>query len=518
MMTLAEPPADRPVQIRNGPDLRPHAIIIGSGFGGLAAAVRLGAKGYRVTVLERLPAPGGRAIVHRQDGFTFDAGPTVLTIPHLFEELWALCGRNLAHDVPLHPVTPFYAIRFDDGSVFRYTGDPTAMRAEVARFSPADVEGFDRFVAYTEALCVTGFDRLGDQPFLKFTDMLAIAPQLLKLGGHRSVYATVSRFFRDPKLRQVFSYQPLLIGGNPFSASAIYAMIPAIERRWGVWRAQGGTGALIAGLVRLIHGQGGTVRLNADVAEILVENASAKGVRLTDGETLHASLVVSNADTANTYRELIAPHVKRGWRPERMEMARHSMSLFVWYFGTDRQYKEVDQHTIALGPRYKGLLDDIFHRRRIAPDMSLYLHRSSHSDPTLAPAGCDSFYVLCPVPNLSGGQDWETEAEPLRLRVQARLEATLLPGLSRHIVTSRLMTPRDFETRLRAYKGAAFSLEPVLTQSAWFRPHNAAEGIANLYLVGAGTHPGAGVPGVLSTARALDRLIPHAQPASRVHA
>jgi phytoene desaturase len=489
---------------------RPRAVVIGSGFGGLAAAVRLGARGYRVTVLERLDAPGGRAYVHRQDGFTFDAGPTIVTAPFLFEELWRLCGRRLADDVDLRPVTPFYRVRFHDGKVFEYTGDAAAMRAEVARFSPADVAGYERFMAMSEAIYRVGFERLGHVPFGSWRDMARIAPDLLRLKGYRTVHGLVSGFVKDPRLRVVLSFHPLLIGGNPFSATSIYALIAHLERRWGVHFAMGGTGSLVRGLVGLVEGQGGEVRCGREVAAITVEGRRAAGVRLASGEEVPADVVVSNADPAWTYRHLLPPGARRRWTDRRIERARYSMSLFVWYFGTRRTYPGVAHHTIMLGPRYKELLADIFRRKVLADDFSLYLHRPTATDPSLAPEGCDAFYVLSPVPHLGSGTDWAGAGEAYRRAIERHLSATLLPGLEREVVTSRTLTPQDFRDRLLSFRGAAFGMEPVLTQSAWFRPHNRSEEVERLYLVGAGTHPGAGLPGVLSSARVLDTVVPDA--------
>jgi phytoene desaturase len=504
MLTLAD---DH--RVTHEGDRRPHAAIIGSGFGGLAAAVRLGARGYRVTVLERLTQAGGRARVHRQDGFTFDAGPTIVTAPQLFEELWQLAGRRLSDDVTLVPMDPFYRIRFADGTSFAYSGDPERMRAEVARFAPEDVAGYERFMAHSRAVCRIGFEQLGHVPFDTIGTMVRIAPDLLRLSGHRSVHDVVARFIRDERLRTVFSFHPLLIGGNPFRASAIYCLIADLERRWGVHFALGGTGRLVDGLVRLIRSQGGRVRLGADVARIRVEAGAATGVELARGETVAADLVVSNADSAVTHAQLL-PEAQR-WSPGRYRRARSSMGLFVWYFGTKRCYPAVDHHTILLGPRYRGLLADIFDRKVLAEDASLYLHRPTATDPSLAPAGCDAFYVLAPVPNLAGGQDWHALAEPYRNRIAQILETSVLPGLSEALVTSKVTTPQDFQDDFLSYRGSGFGLEPVLTQSAWFRPHNRSGSIRNLYLVGAGTHPGAGLPGVLSSARILDSVVPDAR-------
>ena len=492
------------------PRTPPHAVVIGSGFGGLAAAVRLGARGYRVTVFERLDAPGGRAYVYRQDGFTFDAGPTIITAPFLLEELWSLCGRRLADEVELRPLAPFYRLRFNDGVTFDYHGDAARMREEVTRLAPDDVAGFEEFMRRSEAIYRVGFDRLGHLPFDSLLDMVRIAPQLLRLGSYRSVYQLVQSLVRDERLRTILSFHPLLIGGNPFTTTSIYALIAFLERRFGVHFAMGGTGKLIQGLVGLVTSQGNTVHLNQEVSVIRVRAGRAVGVQLTNGEEVSADVVVSNADSAWTYRHLLPRAARHRWSDRRIERARYSMSLFVWYFGTRRRYEDVAHHTILLGPRYRGLLTDIFERKVLPEDFSLYLHRPTASDPSLAPPGCDAFYVLSPVANLAAGIDWASRAEPYRRTIEAHLERTLLPGLSGQVLTSRVLTPQDFQDRLLSFRGAAFGLEPVLSQSAWFRPHNRSEDVAGLYLVGAGTHPGAGVPGVLSSARVLDTVVPDA--------
>ena len=489
----------------------PHAVVIGSGFGGLAAAVRLGARGYRVSVFERLDAPGGRAYVYRQDGFTFDAGPTIITAPFLLEELWRLCGRNLSDDVELRPIAPFYRIRFDAGETFEYSADAEAMRAEVARFSPGDVAGYDRLMRISESIFRVGFEKLGHLPFDSWRDMLRIVPQMLRLGSHRSVYELVAREIQDPRLRVVFSFHPLLIGGNPFTTTSIYALITFLERRWGVHFVMGGTGKLVEGLVSLVTGQGGRVHLNSQVDSIRVRDGKAVGVRLASGAQVDADVVVSNADPVWTYGHLHPEGSHGGRRTGRhIDGASYSMSLFVWYFGTRRRYDDVGHHTILLGPRYRELLADIFERKILAEDFSLYLHRPTATDSSLAPRGCDAFYVLSPVPHLQSGVDWKVTAEPYRRAIAAHLEETLLPGLQTQLATSRVLTPLDFQDRLLSFRGAAFGMEPVLSQSAWFRPHNRSEDIEGLYLVGAGTHPGAGVPGVLSSARVLDRVVPDA--------
>ena len=486
----------------------PHALVIGSGFGGLAAAIRLGARGYRVSVVDKLEGPGGRAFVYRQDGYTFDAGPTIVTAPFLLEELWALCGRTMSDDIDLREITPYYRIRFDDGEHFDYSGDHEAMKREIARFSPDDIAGYERFLAVSERVYAVGFDKLLNVSFDRLWKMARRVPELAFVQFYRSVHGLVARYIKHPKLRQVFSFHPLLVGGNPYSTTAVYTLIAHLERRHGVHFAMGGTGAIVDGLTGLIEGQGGSLRFNAPVEEILVEEGDACGVRLASGETIRADIVVSNADSAFTYRHLVPPRYRKRWTDRRIERAKYSMSLFVWYFGTDRRYEDVPHHMILLGPRYKALLKDIFDAKVLAEDFSLYLHRPTATDPSLAPQGCDAFYVLSPVPHMGAGIDWTSKAETYRQAIAKSLAETVLPDLESHVSTSRMLTPLDFRDRLSSINGAAFGLQPILTQTAWFRPHNRSEDIGRLFLVGAGTHPGAGMPGVISSAKVLDEVVP----------
>ncbi|HEY0789664.1 MAG TPA: phytoene desaturase [Chthoniobacterales bacterium] len=486
---------------------KPKAAVIGSGFGGLAAAIRLQARGYDVQVFEMRDKAGGRAYVYEQDGFTFDAGPTIITAPFLLEELFTLSGRNIADYVQIVSCDPFYRIVFPDGRRFNYTGDEARIVGEIEKFNPADVEGYRAFVRHSEAIFKRAFLDLADQPFTTFWDMVKIAPDLIRLRSHKSVYRLIAQYIRDEQLRQVFSFHPLLIGGNPFQSSSIYAMIHFLERKWGVHFAMGGTGAVVKALVRVFEEMGGTIRLNARVGRINVERGKAVGVKLVSGEEYPCTIVVSNGDTANTYRKLIAPEWRRKWTDARLERMRYSMGLFVLYFGTDRTYPDLAHHTIILGERYGELLKDIFSRKVLADDFSLYLHTPTRTDPSLAPPGGESFYVLSPVPNLRGKVDWETVKHGYADKILTALER-LCPDLRKHVVTQRIMTPLEFESDLDAYAGSAFQFEPVLTQSAWFRPHNVSEDVKGLYFVGAGTHPGAGLPGVLSSAKLLDRVVP----------
>ncbi|MFP5356445.1 MAG: phytoene desaturase family protein, partial [Gemmatimonadota bacterium] len=392
-------------------------LVIGAGFGGLAAAIRLRAQGHQVTILEKRDKPGGRAYVFEQDGFTFDAGPTIITAPWLVDDLYALCGRRTADYVQLVPLDPYYNVRFEDGSVFHYNGDMDALARQVRAFNPDDVEGFRRFSASTERIFEKGFELI-DQPFHKVASMLKVVPDLVRLQAHKSVASYVNQFIRDERLRQVFSFHPLLIGGNPFSSTSIYALIHHLEKKWGVWFAMGGTGALVKGLATLFTDIGGDLQLEREVQEIVVDERTrrATGVRLADGEWLPADAVVSNGDVAFTYMRLIAPRHRRVNTDARLARKQYSMSLFVTYFGTDRKYEGVAHHEILMGPRYRELLHDIFDRKVLSDDFSLYLHRPSATDPSLAPPGCDCWYVLSPVPHLGGATDWRATAGAYRDR------------------------------------------------------------------------------------------------------
>jgi phytoene desaturase len=483
-------------------------VVIGSGFGGLSAAIRLQAQGHEVTIVEKLDRPGGRAYVHEQDGFTFDAGPTIVTAPWLIEELFELAGRRMADYVTLVPLDPFYNIRFEDGTVFRYNADRERLIEQIRALSPGDVAGYERFAARTQEIFRAGM-ALIDQPFTRVRDMLRVVPDLVRLRSHESVAQYVGRHIRDERLRQVFSFHPLLVGGNPFQTTSIYTLIHTLEQQWGIWFAMGGTGAIVRALARLFEELGGEIRLSTEVREITVDPATrrATGVRLATGALLRADAVVSNADVAFTYLRMVPAWARRKNTDGRVRRMRYSMSLFVLYFGTDRKYEEVAHHEILMGPRYRELLADIFDRKVLARDFSLYLHRPTATDPSLAPPGCDAWYVLAPVPHLGGDTDWAQAAPAYRDAIVRYLEERYLPDLSRHIVTERAVDPRYFRDTLNSHLGSAFSVEPVLTQSAWFRPHNVSEDVPNLYFAGAGTHPGAGMPGVISSGKIVASLI-----------
>lgn len=490
-----------------------RAVVIGSGFGGLAAAVRLHARGYAVTVLEALDQPGGRARVFRQDGFTFDAGPTVITAPYLLDELFALVGRDPRDYFDLVAVDPFYRILFHDGSTFDYTGDDERLIENIRAISPRDVDGYRRLARQAERIFEVGYTGLADRPFHRLSEMLRVLPDMARLGSYRSVYGMVSRYIKDDRLRQALTFEPLLVGGSPFRSTSIYLLIHWLERKWGVHYARGGTGSIIAAIVRLLDDLGVEVRLDAPVEEILVERGKVTGVRTSDGTEERAAVVVSNADPTFTYGQLVPEQHRPRHSNRRLRGVRQSMSLFVGYFGAKRTWPELAHHTILLGPRYEGLLDDIFRRRVLADDFSLYLHAPTRTDASLAPPGCEAFYVLSPVPNALAGVDWKSAGDDYFERILASLEARLVPALGANIVTRRTMTPDDFARDLRSPDGAAFGPEPLLTQSAWFRYHNRSGDVGGLYFVGAGTHPGAGVPGVLASAKVLDRIVPAARAA-----
>ena len=486
----------------------PTAIVIGTGFGGLAAAIRLSIKGYRVQVLEKLDAPGGRAYVHKQDGFTFDAGPTIITLPHLIEELFTLCGRDMKNHVDLRLMSPFYRIRFDDGTHFDYSNNDAQMLEQIAKFSPEDVQGFKNLMKASEKCFQLGFVELGMVPFETIGDVIKAMPNLARMQAWRSIYSLVAKHIKHPKLRIVMSFHPLLIGGNPYSVTCVYSLIHSLERRWGVHSAMGGTGAIVRELVKLLDERRVPIRYNTPVTQIRVKDGRAEGVELESGEFLPADIVVSNGDAAWTYRHLVAPQHRKHWTDKRIAKGKYSSGLFVWYFGTNRQYKDVPHHMMVLGPRYKGLLQDIFKNHTLSKDFSLYLYRPTATDPSLAPEGCDSFYALSVVPNLSSETDWDAVKEQYRDAIATVLQESVLPDLKQHVVSSKVTTPQEFQDRLWSYKGAGFGLEPILVQSAWFRPHNRSEDVDGLFMVGASSQPGAGVPSVLMSAKMLEKVVP----------
>jgi phytoene desaturase len=483
------------------------AVVVGGGFGGIAAALRLRRRGFDVLLIERGDQLGGRGRRYELQGFRHDAGPTVITAPFLFEELFALFGEKLSDAVSLVELKPWYRFHFHDGLTFDYGGTLEETLSEIARISPVDREGYLSLLSESKKIFDIGFSELSDRPFDTLGSMVAQIPHLTRLKSHRTVWDFVSGHINSDHLRRAFSIQPLLVGGNPFNTTSVYSLIHYLERAWGVHFAMGGTGALVGALAGLMERQGISVRMKSTVDQIVFQGRRAVGVQLTSGEMITADLVVSDADAGHLYNHMIPSGKQQLTTRLKARYGEYSMGLFVLYFGTTRQYPDVAHHTIWLGKRFRGLLHDIFHRKALAQDFSLYLHRPTATDPSFAPEGCESFYVLCPVPNLSAGIDWNEEGVRLRDRIVEALDQTILPELKSCITADFFKTPADFHTEYLSHQGAGFSLAPVLTQSAWFRYHNRAEGLENLYLVGAGTHPGAGLPGVLCSARILERYL-----------
>jgi len=483
-------------------------IVIGSGFGGLGAATRLAAKGYDVELFEKRDKLGGRAYVYEVNGFKFDGGPTVITAPFLFDEIWTAAGRRREDYFQLVPCDPFYRIFDHTGRHFNYNGDHQFILNQIDQWNPADKDGYERFIRTTKDIFDTGM-ALIDKPFLHVSDMARVVPDLVRLQSYRSVYGYVSKFIQNDFLRRCFSFHPLLIGGNPLDAASLYVLIHYLERQWGVHYALGGTGAIVAAFGQLMNELGVKVHLNAEVKEILVEGRKTTGVRMADGTVHKADAVVCNADVGWSYLNLIPAQYRKKNTDKRIKSFKYSMSLFVIYFGTKRRYtdSQLAHHNIILSERYNGLLRDIFGDQGLPEDFSLYLHMPTITDPTMAPPGHEAFYVLSPVPHLGAKIDWHKAAKPYRDTIMQFLEENYLPDLQANIVAEHYIDPLHFQGDLNSYLGSAFSVQPILTQSAWFRPHNRSEDLDNLYFVGAGTHPGAGLPGVLSSAKIVEGLI-----------
>jgi phytoene desaturase len=495
-------------------DPRSEAIVLGAGLGGLAAAMRLGAKGYRVTVLDRLDRPGGRGSSITEAGHRFDLGPTIVTVPEVFRKLWAACGRDFDADVDLRALDPFYEIRWPDGSRFTARSDTAAMVEEVRRLSPRDVAGYLRFLKDSHRRYVVGYEGMVAEPMHRLWDTVKVLPEFARLRADRSILGHAKARVKDERLRMALSFHPLFIGGDPMNVTSMYALVSHLEKEYGVHYAIGGVQAIADAMARVVEGQGGRLRLSVEADEILVRDGAAEGVRLVSGEVLRAPLVVSNADAGHTYTRLLRNLPRRRWSDAKMGSRKWSMGLFVWYFGTAgtrEMWPDVGHHTILSGPRYEGLLRDIFIKGRLADDMSLYVHRPSVTDPTVAPEGGDTFYALSPVPHLGhrNSVDWAQEEPVYREKVTRELQR-LIPGFERHLSASLVFTPETFRDRYLSPLGCGFSIEPRILQSAWFRPHNVSEEAKGLFLVGAGTHPGAGLPGVVSSAEVMAKMIPDA--------
>jgi phytoene desaturase len=487
----------------------PRVAVIGSGFGGLSAAIRLQSAGFQVTIFEKRDLPGGRAYVYRDQGFTFDAGPTVITAPDALEELFTLSDRKMSDYVTLMPVMPFYRLFWEDGYKFDYSNDYEDTMRQIRAKRPEDADGYAKFLEYSKEVFHEGYTKLAHVPFLDWWSMIRAAPQLVRLAAYRSVYSIVSKFVKDDKLRQAFSFHTLLVGGSPFQTSSIYALIHYLERNWGVHFPKGGTGALVRGLTQLFTDLGGEIRLNAEIDEILTDQGRVTGIKTKKGETWACEAVVSNADVVHTYKDMLSKEPMAQKQAKRLQSKSQSMSLVVIYFGTKKRYPELAHHNILFGPRYKGLIDDIFGKSKTLPkDFSLYLHAPTVSDPDLAPPGCEAFYVLSPVGHLGHLDiDWKSEGPKYAQAIIDYLDEKYLPGLKQNLVTQRVFTPLDFKTELNSHLGAAFSLEPTLLQSAYFRTHNRDPQLKGMYIVGAGTHPGAGIPGVVGSGKATAGIV-----------
>lgn len=483
-----------------------RAIVIGSGFGGLACAIRLQAAGFEVTIIEAREKLGGRAYQLKDGGYTFDMGPSLITAPHLLEDLWSAAGRTFEDNVPLVPLSPYYRIYFSDGTHFDYGGESDD--AEIAKFNPDDVEGYRAFLGHTEHIYQRAFEDLAGQSFHRFGDFASIVPELLRLRAQRSVYATVQDYIQDPRLQMVFSFHPLFIGGNPLRASAIYSIVPYLERQGGVHFTSGGMYTLVTAMEVLFRSLGGEVVVNSPVARILVDGDATRGVETSSGVRYEADIVVANSDVATTYLELLPSSARPRLQSEMLRRYRYSMSCFLLYLGLDRQYDELLHHTIYMPRDYPKLLNQIFDGEGMPDDLALYLHAPTRTDPSMAPMGGESLYILAPVPHLGKNINWHTEADDFRNRIIRFLQDDAgLAGLEESIQVEHRFTPLDFRDQLGSWLGSAFSIEPTLTQSAYFRPHNRSPAASGLYFVGAGTHPGAGLPGVLLSAKITSDLV-----------
>lgn len=484
-----------------------HTLVIGGGFGGIASALRMRARGHQVTLVERLDALGGRAQVFERGGFRHDAGPTVITAPFLFDELFALFGEQREDHLDFVPLDPWYRFHFHNGEKFDYRPSLEDTHNELARFNPDDTKNYDALVETSRKIFDIGFTQLADKPFTRFGAMLKQIPHLLRLRSYLTVSQLVNRHIRHPLLRQALSIHPLLVGGNPFDTTSIYALIHYLERKWGVFFCMGGTGKLVAELHRLLERRGVTILLNTDVDEIQVEGRRVKAAITADGRRLSADRIVFNGDPSTLYNQMMPTHSQRWKKALPESVTKYSMGLFVLFFGTKRTYENVAHHTIWMGKRYQELLDDIFNKKILADDFSLYVHRPTATDKSFAPEGCDSFYVLCPVPNLQGNVNWDVEGPDLQRRIITALEKTIMPGLNDALSDDFYMTPEDFKKDYRSMHGAGFSISPTFTQSAWFRYHNRDPHLDNLYFAAAGAHPGAGMPGVLCSAKVVEKLV-----------
>ena len=483
------------------------ALIIGSGFGGIASALRLKKIGFEVTLVERLDMLGGRARVFQKGGYRHDAGPTVITAPFLFEELFELYNKNLKDHLNFVPLDPWYRFYFHNGKTFDYRPSIDDTNKEIEKFDARDVQGYRDLLETSKDIFKIGFEKLSDQPFSSFWEMAKQVPSLVKLKSYLTVGQLVNSKLKNEFLRKAFSIHPLLVGGNPFTTTSIYALIHYLERKWGVFFCMGGTGKIVQELEKLMTENGITIKKNTDISKILVKNNRATGVITSTGDEIDADVVICNADPPTVYKEMLDPQFSKKALIKPEKFTQYSMGLYVLFFGSKKQYPSVAHHTIWMAERYKELLNDIFDKRILTKDFSLYLHRPTATDETFAPTGKDSFYVLCPVPNLKADIDWEKEGPRLRDKIVNALSETIMPDLEKNIEEDFWMTPQDFKNDYRSMHGAGFSIAPIFSQSAWFRYHNKDKKISNLYFSTAGSHPGAGIPGVLCSAKVVEKLI-----------
>ena len=482
-------------------------IVIGSGFGGLAASLRLKAKGYKVTLVEKHPDLGGRARVFKKGDFIYDGGPTVITAPYLFEELFSIFNKKISDYVKIVPLDLWYRFVFSDGDTFDYNGNDKSMEEQVKRFNSDDYNGYKKLVNFTEKIFDKGFTDLSDRPFNNLVFMMKQIPSLLKLKSYKSVYSLVSNYITDEKLRRVFSMHPLLVGGNPFSTTSIYTLILFLEKKWGIHYSMGGTGSVVSALEKLMIEENIKIIKNAEVTEILVERKKVKGVKVNNSKIINCDYIICNSDPPNVYNKLIKSKEDYNFLfKQKMRRMDYSMGLFVYYFGSKKKYSNVAHHTIYFGKSYEKHLNKIFEKKTLSEDISYYLHRPSATDPNMAPKDQDAFYVLVPVPNNQSNINWIEEGDKFKNLVLDKMDKTVLPGIKENVVSDFYLTPDYFEIDLATLHGSGFSIQPKFSQSAYFRFHNQSEIYKNLYFVGAGTHPGAGMPGVLSSAKVLDRL------------
>jgi len=483
-------------------------IVIGSGFGGLASALRLRAKGYEVTLVEKHPDLGGRARVFKRGNFVYDGGPTVITAPYLIEELFSLFNKKISNYVKIVPLDLWYRFVFNDGETFDYSGNEKLMEKEIKKFSEKDYEGYNKLVKFTEKIFDKGFTDLSDKPFNNFSFMIKQIPSLLNLKSYKSVYGLVSNYISNEKLRRVFSMHPLLVGGNPFTTTSIYALILFLEKKWGIHYSMGGTGSVVKALEKLMEEENIRIIKDAEVTEIISKNKDVKAVKINKSKIIDCDYVVCNSDPPNVYKNLIKSKDNYNFLfKQKMKRMDYSMGLFVYYFGSKKQYKNVAHHTIYFGKSYEEHLEKIFEKKVLSEDISYYLHRPSATDPNMSPNGQDAFYVLVPVPNNLSNINWSNEGEKFKDLILDKMDKSVLPGIKENVVSDFYLTPDYFEKDLATLHGSGFSIQPKFSQSAYFRFHNQSEVFDNLFFVGAGTHPGAGMPGVISSAKVLDKIL-----------